>query len=92
MNATGVIAIHVTNRYLDLKPVVNAIAQARGLGVAWIKETYNDGGTRSDWILLAKDKALLDRPEISQSTRVIPPTTDRRLWTDDFNNLLQVLQ
>ena len=92
INATGVIAMHVTNRYLDLKPVVNAIAQSRGLSVAWIKETYNDGNTRSDWILLAKDKALLDRPEISQSARVIPPTTDRRLWTDDFNNLLQVLQ
>ena len=92
LNATGVIAMHVTNRYLDLKPVVNAIAQARGLGVAWIKETYNDGDTRSDWILLAKDKTLLGRPEILQSARVIPPTPDRRLWTDDFNNLLQALQ
>ena len=92
LNATGVIAMHVTNRYLDLKPVVNAIAQSRGLAVAWIRETYNDGDTRSDWILLAKDKTLLDSPEILQSARVIPPTPDRRLWTDDFNNLLQALQ
>ena len=92
MNATGVIAMHVTNRYLDLKPVVNAIAQSRGMAVAWIRETYNDGDTRSDWILLAKDKALLDRPEILQSARVIPTTTGRRLWTDDFNNLWQALQ
>jgi len=92
MNATGVIAIHATNRYFDLKPVVNAIAQVRGLRVAWIKETYNDGDTRSDWNLLAEDKVLLDRSEILQSVRVIPPTSDRRLWTDDFNNLLQALQ
>ena len=92
LNATGVIAFHVSNRYLDLKPVVKAIAESRGLNVAWVRETYNDGGTRSDWILLAKDKSLLSKSEIVEGTRVIPPTPNRRAWTDDFNNLLQALQ
>ena len=91
LSANGVIAFHVSNRYLDLKPVVKAIAESRGLGVAWIRETYNDGGTRSDWILLTKDKSLLDKSEILEGTRVIPPTPNRRVWTDEFNNLLEVL-
>ena len=91
LNATGVIAFHVSNRYLDLKPVVKAIAESRGLNVAWVRETYNDGGTRSDWILLAKDKSLLSKSEIVEGTRVIPSTPNRRVWTDDFNNLLQAL-
>ena len=92
LNATGVIAFHITNRYLDLKPVVKAIAESRGLGVAWIRETYNDGGTRSDWILLSKDRSLLGKAEILDGTKEIPPTPNRRVWTDDFNNLLQALQ
>ena len=92
LNATGVISFHVSNRYLDLKPVVNAIAESRGLNVAWVRETYNDGGTRSDWILLAKDKSLLRKSEILEGTRLIPPTPKQRVWTDDFNNLLQALQ
>ena len=92
LNATGVIAFHVSNRYLDLKPVVNAIAESRGLAATWIRETYNDGGTRSDWILLAKDKTLLGKPEILEGSRAIPPTPNRRVWTDDFNNLLQALR
>ena len=88
----GVIAFHVSNRYLDLKPVVRAIAQKRGFNVAWVRETYNDGGVRSDWVLITKDKTLFQKPEIADGTRAIQPTPDRRIWTDDFNNLLQALQ
>jgi hypothetical protein len=92
IKADGVIAFHISNRYLDLKPVVNTIAKAHGFSVAWVRETYNDGGTRSDWILLTKDSSLFGTPEILAGTRPIPPTGQRRIWTDDFNNLLQALQ
>ncbi len=92
LRASGVIAFHVSNRYLDLKPVIATIAASSGLEATWVKETYNDGSTRSDWILLAKDRALLDKPEIVGGSRVIPPKPNQRLWTDDFNNLLQALQ
>ncbi len=92
LSASGVIAFHVSNRYLDLKPVVNTIAASRGLQVAWVRETYNDGDTRSDWILLAKDRTLLGRPEIAEATLTIPAKPNQQLWTDDFNNLWQALQ
>src|SRR5512132_1740906 len=50
----GVIAFHVTNRFLDLVPVVHALAQVRGLEAVWI----HDGGedvlaSRSDWVLVS---------------------------------------
>ncbi len=95
MKPDGVIAIHVSNRYLDLKPVVQMIAEARGLHVAWVRDTYEDGSTTSDWILLSKDRTFLLKPEIVEGTFIIPPepnTRARRVWTDDFNNLLQVLK
>ncbi len=92
MKPDGVIAFHVSNRFLDLKPVVQQIALRRGLHVAWAHDTYEDGGTSSDWILLTKDKTFLLKPEIVEATEVIVPHPEWRLWTDDFNNLLQVLK
>ncbi len=101
MKPDGVIAFHVSNRYLDLKPVVQLIAEARGLQVAWVRDTYEDGATTSDWILLARltkltaDQDFLLKPEIAEGTFIIPPDPNphaRRVWTDDFNNLLQVLK
>ena len=92
MKADGVIAFHVSNRFLDLKPVVQMIAEQRGLHVAWIRDTYDDGSTSSDWVLLSKDKTFLLKPEIVEATYIIPPEPGWRLWTDDFNNLLQVLK
>jgi SAM-dependent methyltransferase len=92
MKPGGVIAFHVSNRFLDLKPVVQQLAEKRGLHVAWVHDTYEDGGTSSDWILLTKDKTFLLKPEIVEHTEIIVPRPEWRLWTDDFNNLLQVLK
>ena len=92
MKPGGVIAFHVSNRFLDLKPVVQQLAAQRGLHVAWVHDTYEDGGTSSDWILLTSDKTFLLKPEIVEHTEIIVPRPEWRLWTDDFNNLLQVLK
>ncbi len=92
MKPDGVIAFHVSNRFLDLKPVVQKIADARGLNVAWVRDTYDDGSTTSDWILVTRSKEFLAKTEILESTFVIEPQPGWRTWTDDFNNLLQVLK
>ena len=92
MKADGVIAFHVSNRFLDLKPVVQMLADKRGFHTAWVRDTHDDGSTSSDWVLLTKHKPFILRREIVESTYVIPPEPGWRLWTDDFNNLLQVLK
>jgi SAM-dependent methyltransferase len=92
MKPDGVIAFHVSNRFLDLKPVVQMLADKRGLHHAWVRDQYEDGATSSDWVLVTRDKSFLLRPEIVESTYVITPEPNWRLWTDDFNNILQVLK
>jgi len=90
MKPDGVIAFHVSNRFLDLKPVVQMIAEKRGLEVAWVRDTYDDGSTTSDWVLLTRHKPLILRPEIVTATEPVAPQPGWRLWTDAYNNLLQV--
>jgi SAM-dependent methyltransferase len=90
MKPTGVVAFHVSNRFLDLKPVLLAIAEQHGLEYAFVHETSDDGSTTSDWVLLTRHKPLILRPEIVASTEPVAPQPDWRLWTDAYNNLLQV--
>ena len=93
MKPGGVIAFHVTNRYLDLVPVVQALAEAQGLAAILIRDNTKDGMTStSDWVLLSDDPASLSKPALAGFATPIEPRQDWRLWTDDFNNLLQVLK
>ncbi len=89
----GVIAFHVTNRFLDLAPVVDALARANGLSTLFISDDGADAlASRSDWVLLSTNTALLAKPELANFAKPIPQHPNWRLWTDDFNNLVQVLK
>ncbi len=92
MKPDGVMAFHVSNRFLDLKPVLLAIAEKRGLEYAYLHETSEDGGTTSDWILITRNKPFILRPGIVEAIEPVAPQPDWNLWTDDFNNLVQVFK
>ncbi|MDE2210460.1 MAG: fused MFS/spermidine synthase [Betaproteobacteria bacterium] len=89
----GVIAFHVTNRYLDLVPVVAALAHAHRMQSVWIPDEGDDPlASRSDWVLVSNNTALLANPRIAEAAKPIEAHPGWRLWTDDFNNLFQVLR
>ena len=91
MKPEGVIAFHVTNRYLDLVPVVEGIANELGLALLWMSDEGGDLlGNSSSWVLLAKDQAHL--AGLADAATSFEPRRDWRVWTDDFNNILQVLK
>ncbi|HEY7788125.1 MAG TPA: fused MFS/spermidine synthase, partial [Casimicrobiaceae bacterium] len=89
----GVIAFHVTNRFLDLVPVVAALAAAHRMEAVWIHDEGDDVlANRSDWVLVSGNRDLLAQPRIAGAATPIKAHPDWRLWTDDFNNLFQVLR
>ncbi len=93
MKPGGVIAYHVTNRYLNLVPVVEGIAQRLGLATLWISDPGLDPlGSTSSWVLLARDPSRLEDARLTGFATAIEPRRDWRVWTDDFNNLVQVLK
>jgi SAM-dependent methyltransferase len=89
----GVIAFHVTNRYLQLKPVVKLLAQARGL---YAMNVADDGELRfassTDWVLVSRNPQFFKLEAISTVAEEIEIPADLTVWTDDFNNLIQVLK
>ena len=90
---TGVVAFHVTNRFLKLAPVVKQIADTQGLHVALVSDDEGAGdASRTDWVLVTRNKKLLEHKPIKDATSEIKEIPGLRLWTDDFNNLVQILK
>jgi len=89
----GVLALHISNRYLDLTPVVHRAARIHNLGQALIYGPRDDEvGYLSKWVLLSTDRSFLSRPEIADANLGLSSSDNFRPWTDDYSNLFQVLQ
>jgi SAM-dependent methyltransferase len=96
MKPGGVIAFHVSNRFLELPPVVGRLAKEAGLAVVLVSDSGKDGDddhTKTDWVLIARDPKALAAKAIAE---VAPePPEERpgwRTWTDDYSNLVQILK
>jgi hypothetical protein len=88
----GVIAVHITNHYLNLAPVVERAAREFGLGTTRISNdpSEDSGCYPTDYVLLSRDAAFL-----KAHPPVIPAyakNVDVPLWTDHRHNLFQILQ
>jgi spermidine synthase len=93
----GIIATHITNRNLDLAPVLVQIARVFNLSLVMVDVKPEPGlsadGFPSRWMLLSRDPDLLSAPEIlAHATPITQPASGLRLWTDDYSNLFQVLK
>ena len=80
----GVLAVHVSNRYLDLAPVVAKLAAALGKTAAQVVTPGDEKAQTllATWILVGSN---LEFPRVAARD-------DLRLWTDDYSNLFQVLK
>lgn len=90
----GVLAVHVSNDYLVLAPVVQQLAQEIG----WPAVEVHNHSDRdnlifpADWVLVTRNSSILRNAAVRLHERPIIARTGLRPWTDGFNNLLQVLK
>jgi spermidine synthase len=92
----GVIAVHISNHYLDLEPVVLNLARHFGYKFALIDYDDSEGDWwlySSTWMLLSHNSGFLSAPSICDaSSQVETNATKVPLWTDDFTSLFQILK
>jgi spermidine synthase len=88
----GTIAVHVTNKYLDMAAVVESIAASLGKKSLVIHSAAERQHAiyAADWSLLAEDSVTLRTFEALSH----PPMAPRRMqpWTDQYSNLFQILK
>ncbi len=93
MTEDGVIAFHVSNRFLALAPVVERLAADRGMHAVLVRDAKPEKPlASSDWVLVARSKALLQRPGITEAAQEPPSIPGLGVWTDDANNLFRILK
>jgi hypothetical protein len=94
----GVIAFHVSNRYMQLQPLVGDLANADGLAaIAQDEQTIsveeeNAGKAPSAWVLVARTPDDLGPLLTDSRWRRLGPRPAPRVWTDDFSNPLSVMR
>jgi hypothetical protein len=82
----------VTNRHLDLKPVVRGAAGRLGLAAEHVPSTLNGFAWGADWMLLARERTLLADELISAATLPRLPGSRALVWTDAWSDLVGVLK
>ena len=94
ITADGVVAFHISNRYLDLTPIVKQLGDDVGMEVLRITDNPDKDSYlyRSDWVLVTANKALVETLVKSGVGERIFAREGITPWTDDYNNLLQILK
>ena len=91
----GLLAVNITNRFVDLSSVVRGLSEALGLqGIRIRSERDESLGTQpATWVLLTDNQTFLDNPDIrSAETPWTSEDPAPMVWTDDFSSLWQVLR
>jgi hypothetical protein len=95
LKPTGILAVHVSNRYLDLVPVVARNAHDLGKTAVDVddEDESADYYSDSDWVLVSSDAAIFhDAAFKSSSVEPARLKPNLRPWTDDYSNLFQILK
>ncbi len=89
----GILAVHISNRYLDLEPVVGTESQVLGKAARTVDtdEDESQDVFSATWVLVTSPAPGFDDMVVNASKRV-EMARRTRLWTDDYSNLFQILK
>ena len=91
----GVIAVHISNRYLNLRPVVEKLAAHFDMHVVTISDDHEPDWWvyATTWMLVTKNKAFLENDKIRDvADTPEPDVKNAPMWTDDFASLYSIMK
>ena len=94
LNSDGILALHISNRHMDLKPVCRALAEEFGHTAVRVHSDENDdeGVDSADWILLTKSEEFLNSTTLQAAQTGWPEDgLAPLLWTDDYGSIRPIL-
>jgi len=89
LKPNGVLAVHISNRYLNLAPVVKAAADKLGYEARLVANEDDDslGVFQSDYVLVSNRTNFFSNPLLDKQALPIKLPKGMRLWTDDYSNI-----
>ena len=103
LSPDGLLVVNLTNSYMNLVPVLDAIASALDVsGLVWrdravTRDQFLQAKTPSTWAVLGRDRSSLAALAFPKESRRLPrvpgvPPEAEFLWTDDYSNLFALLR
>lgn len=93
----GILFFHISNRYMDLVPVLDRLGLSLGLVALVRDDVYataseqEDGKTPSRWLLMARRRDLVAEFLSDPRWKLLDGRSAGDLWTDDYSNILRVV-
>jgi hypothetical protein len=91
----GILAVHISNKYLNLEPVVAANAGRMGLTALEFSDDRPDSDETcfgTTWVLLLTSPGLSAHTALAPRGKPMPEQADFRPWTDAFSNMWSILR
>lgn len=90
----GVLAVHISNRYVDLKPVLEREAALLGKAALLVETEDSDDGRcfGTTWVLMANRAEIFAREPYQKGGQPLEKAEWMRPWTDDYSNLFRVIK
>ena len=90
----GVLAVHVSNLYLDLQPVVKGAAAAMNKEAVLItnQNDLSQGILGANWILVGSRQGFAGQVEIERAGNILNTFSGGQLWTDEYSSLFKLLR
>jgi spermidine synthase len=90
----GVLAVHVSNQYLNLAPIVALDAKARSLPVWQVENDAEDAIDvySATYVLVSRRPGFFDDPLFKERLEPIEIPKELQPWTDDFTSLWRILR
>jgi SAM-dependent methyltransferase len=90
----GVLAVHISNRYVDLKPVLEREAALLGKAALLVETEDSDDGRcfGTTWVMMANTPDVFAREPFQKGGQPLEKALHMRPWTDDYSNLFQVIK
>ena len=82
----SVIAFHLTNRALDLRPVAYGLSREYRMTCLEVEEHF------SDWLLASSNTDMMNSPEVKKRSTPVTIRHAVPLWTDEYSNLWDVVK
>jgi hypothetical protein len=89
----GILAVNISNRFLELEPVVDGECRALGKTDRRVDNEDDDDANifAASWMLATPPESGFDQ-SILDGSKEVKPEMAIRLWTDDYSNLFQILR
>ncbi len=89
----GILAVHISNRYVDLAPVLWTVADRLGVSAGIVvSDATEPGANRARWILISPNPHWFETEPVAQLVELPTDSSPRtHIWTDQYSNLLALL-